>query len=314
MLHNRPNRWQTPYEFKALVVGHAAMRGNHYSHIVSGPRGYVDELIPFHPDRMTVYQNRDTTLTYRYERADGSGHDDYSQDEVFHVRNMSMDGIVGLDPISYARKTLAVAKEAEAHGLAFFKNGARPGGVIKSPTPMNEPTMQKLRRSWNEIHAGSHNYARVAILENGLDYKELAVTNENAQFLETRNFQLRDIARMFRVQPHKIGDLERATFSNIEHQGLEFITDTIGPWMRCIEDAALRDLVVDTKRYYTKFRPEALLRGDIVTRYKAYQTGIMMGFLSQNDVRRAEDLNPIPGGDVYVQLSNLQPPKGNASE
>jgi len=306
VLHNRPNLWQTPFEYKSMIVGHAVIRGNHYSQIISGKRGYVDQLVPLNPDRMEVFQLKDTTLLYKYRRPNGDVID-FTQDEIFHVRNMPMDGIIGLDPVSYARRNLSLAQNAETHGLAFFRNGARPGGVLKSPKPLTRETVDTLRRTWNEIHQGSRNYSKVAILEDGLDYKELGITNENAQFLETRNFQLRDIARMFRVPPHKIADLERATFSNIEHQALEFITDTIGPWMRCIEDASHRDLVVDNNKYYTKFRPEAMLRGDIVTRYRAYQTGLQCGWLSVNDIRRKEDMNPIESGDTYVQMANLMP-------
>jgi HK97 family phage portal protein len=258
---------------------------------------------------MEVLQLPDYRLRYSYRRPDGSLRI-YTQDEIFHMRGLSSNGIVGLSPLSAAREVIGAAIATQAYGSRLFSNDARPGGILEHPGKIGEDAAVRLRQSWTAAHSGVGNSHKVAVLEEGMTFKALSMSAEDSQFLQTREFQVGEIARIFRIPPHMIGDLKRATFSNIEQQAIEFTTHTIRPWLVRWEQAIARDLIPDGE-VFAEHNVDALLRGDLSGRYAAYAVGIQNGWLSSNEIRSLENLNPIEGGDEYhsVQIPLAPPPE-----
>lgn len=306
---HQPNRWQTSFEWREMMIGHAALRGNAYSEIISVPAGPVNELIPLHPDRVRPFRAPDGTIAYEYSPPDGDRRVILAH-EMHHLRGLSSDGIVGLDVFDLLRETFGLTMATEQHGAAFFGNGANPGGVLEHPGKLGEEASSRLVKSWNARHQGAASASKLAVLEEGMQYRAIGVEPEKAQFLETRKFQVTDIARAFRIPPHMLADLDRATFSNIEHQSLEFVMHTLTPWLVRWEQALSRDLLTRERRrdHFFKFSVDGLLRGDIKSRYEAYRTGREWGWLSVNDVRTKEDMNPVEGGDQYLVPLNMTTP------
>lgn len=306
VLHNQPNTWQTSFEWREMMQGHLALRGNAYSIIQPGIRGNASNLVPIHPDRVKV--ERLITGTLRYDVKDANGKSEYYlQDEMLHLKAFSADGITGRSPIAICKPTVGLTQAADDFGASFFGNDSRPGGVLRHPEKMAEGGAQELRDSWERLHRGRGNRHRIAVLEEGLDWKQIGVNPEEAQFLETRKLQINEIARIFRVPPHMIADLERATFSNIEQMSLEFIAFTMLPWLQRWEQVILRDLITEPEVYFAEFLVDGLLRGDTLARYQAHAIGRTWGWLSANDVRGIENMNPIEGGDIYLSPSNMLP-------
>ncbi|HLI51911.1 MAG TPA: phage portal protein [Thermomicrobiaceae bacterium] len=317
LLHDLPNPWQTAFEFKEMLQAHVVLRGNAFARIQPGPRGMVDSLIPLHPDRVQTDTDGQTILGYRYTDPAGVVHP-IRYDEMFHLRGLSLDGILGVSVIAYARESFGLAHAAESFGARLFSQDATPGGVLQHPGQLSNEAAERLRHDWQMAHAGLHNAHKVAVLEEGMTFNKLSFTPEDAQFLQSRSFQVAEIARWFRIPPHLLGDLERATFSNIEQQGMDFVMYTMLPWITRWEQIISRDLISATGTYFAEFLLDNLLRGDIGTRYGAYATGRQNGWLSVNDIRRMENLNPVPGGDAYLQPLNMtpatnQPPPSNGN-
>jgi HK97 family phage portal protein len=235
-----------------------------------------------------------------------------TSEQVLHIPGLGFDGIKGYSPIHMAREAIGLALATEEFGARFFGNGARPGGILEHPGVVKDP--EKLRKSWEEVYKGIKNSHKIAVLEEGMKYHEIGIPPEDAQFLETRRFQLNEICRIFRVPPHLVGDLTRATFSNIEHQSIEFVVHTIRPWLVRWEQAITKCLLREGERkiYFPKFTVDGLLRGDFKARMEGYAIGRQNGWLSANDIRELEDLNPIPeeqGGDLYLVNGNMIPAK-----
>lgn len=304
LLHDRPNSWQTSIEFRELMTAHALLRGNAYAYINWRGDSIVDELIPLHPDRVSVEQRADMALVYTLRRPDGSTLE-LSQDQVLHLRGLTSDGVLGRSVISDARDLIGPAFATQQYAGKFWANDATPGVVLKHPAKLSQDAAIRLKDSWNAAFAGSGNARRTALLEEGMSIERLTMTAEDAQFLETRKLQRSEIAGLFRVPPHMIGDLERATFSNIEHQGIAFVTHCIRPWLVRWEQAIQRDLITAEQTYFAEHAVEGLLRGDIKSRYDAYAVGRNWGWLSVNDIRRLENLNSIDAGDAYLQPLNM---------
>lgn len=312
ILHDMPNPEMTSFELRETLMGHVATWGNAYAEIELNRAGQVMALWPLRPDRMTVKREKGKLVyVYRLNKADAKGRLEVPLPayRVLHVRGLGYNGLTGYSPISMARQAVALALATEEFGARFFGNGARPGMVLKHPGKLSETAYDKLKKSWEERHQGLEKAHRVAILEEGLDVKEIGLPPEDAQFLETRKFQTTEIARLYRIPPHMLADLERATFSNIEHQSLEFVIHTVRPWLVRWEQAIHRALMTPAERraYFAEFLVDGLLRGDIQSRYAAYATGRQNGWLSANDVRRLENMNPIPGGDMYLIPLNMIP-------
>jgi HK97 family phage portal protein len=313
LLHDQPNGWQTAFEFRAMLQAHLALRGNAYARIVASNGNPVAALVPLQPDRVRLLPERIRgNLAYEYWPRSG-GRELLLQDEVLHLRGLSIaeDGVLGLSPLDCMREAVGLALAAEAYGARFYRNDARPGVVLKHPGRLTSETAARLKQAWNERFEGVHNAHRTAVLEEGMQIETIGMTAEQAQFLETRKFQRNEIAAIFGVPPHKIGDLERATFSNIEHQAIEVVTDTIRPWAVAWEQALTRDLFTEEMRrtHMVAFNLDGLLRGDIESRYRAYATGRQWGWLSANDVREREDMNRIDGGDLYLAPVNMTSPE-----
>jgi HK97 family phage portal protein len=307
VLHDKPNQWQTSFEWREMLMGHLVLRGNAYCQIVPGVRGFVDQLIPLHPDRVVVERNKTSgKLVYRVRRA----FDEeliLQQEEVFHVRGFSLDGITGMSVIQMCRETIGIGMAMESYAARFYANDATPGGILRHPGQLGEKAHKNLKNTWNRDHRSLKNAHKIAILEEGMEWQELGIRNQDAQFMEGQLFQISEIARIFRVPPHLIGDLSKATYSNIEHQGLEFVTYTMMPWLVRWEQAINRDLILPAAqfKYYSRFVVDALLRGDIKTRYEAYSRAIAAGWLSRNEAREKEDYNRAEGLDEFLVPVNM---------
>ena len=228
---------------------------------------------------------------------------------VLHLRGLGSNGIIGYSPIQLHRQAIGLTQAAEQFGATLFKNNARPAAVLEHPGELGADAQTRLRKSWEELHTGLENQHRIAILEEGMKLHEVGIPPDDAQFLQTRKFQTLEIARIYRMQPHLIQDLEHATFSNIEHQGIEFVVHTLRPWLVRWEQRILLQLFLERERdeFFAEFNVDALLRGDIASRYTAYATGRQWGWLSRNDVREKENMNPIAGGDDYLSPLNMTP-------
>lgn len=306
LLHDRPNAWQTSQEFREMLTEHALLRGAGFAFINwrSKTSNVVDELIPLHPDRVSVRQLPDNSLAYELRR-EGQAPIQLASDEVFTVRFRTRDGVTPVGVIEAGRDAIGVAYATQQYAGRFYANDATPGVVLTHPGKLTAEAAARLKESWSDAYAGAGNARRTALLEEGMKIERLSLSADDSQFLETRAFQRSEIAGMFRVPPHMIGDLSRATFSNIEHQSIEFLTHCIQPWISRWEQSISRDLITATGTYFAKLAPEGLLRGDIASRYNAYAIGRQWGWLSVNDIRALEDMNPVPGGDVRLQPLNM---------
>jgi len=304
LLHHSPNSWMTSFEFRELMMTCLCLRGNFYAYVNRDNKGAAVELLPLRPEDVVVKQS-DWVVTY--DITINKTRMTVAARDIFHVRGMSMDGLVGVSPIAFQRNTIGLTIATENHGARTFRNGARPGGVLTHPGKLSDEALKHLRSSWQANHGGE-NVGGTAIIEEGMTYHPVAMSNEDSQFLETRQFQRTEICSIFRVPPHMVGDLTKSSFSNITQQSLEFVKYTILPWSRRIEAAIHRDLLTDTQRksgVYAELLVDGLERADIETRYKAYNTGIMSGILSPNECRAAENRNAREGGDVFLQPLNM---------
>lgn len=313
LLHTQPNPLMTSAEWRLQQVANVVMWGNAYSEIEESAGGRVLALWPLRPDRMEVRRS-ERGLVYTYTLPDGK-RVTLGAERVLHVRGLSGDGVMGYSRLAQMRQAVALGLAAEEFGARFFGNDARPGGVLQHPGVLGDAAHSRLQGSWESRHGGLARSHRVAILEEGMTYQQIGIPPEDAQFLETRTFQAEEIARIFGVPAHKIGLLDRATFSNIEQQNIEFATDTIRPLAVLWEQAILTRLMsqADRERYFAEFVVEGLLRGDTASRYAAYATGRQNGWLSANDIRELENMNPVEGGDVYLVPLNMAPAEAVAS-
>jgi HK97 family phage portal protein len=306
LLHDEPNPEMTSFVFRETLMGHLLLWGNAYAQIIRDGRGRVIGLYPLLPDRMEVGRTKEGDLYYRYLK---EGREYLlRREEVLHVPGLSFDGLVGCSPIAMAKNAIGMALATEEYGSRLFANDARPSVVLEHPGLLKDP--EKIRDSWNKIYRGSENAHKVAVLEEGMSVKTLSMPPEQAQFLETRKFQIEEICRIFRVPPHLVANLERATFSNIEHQSISFVVHTIRPWLVRLEQAFNKSLFTGREKgeLFTSFVVDGLLRGDYESRMKGYAIGIQNGFMSPNDIRSLENMNPIPeeeGGNTYMVNGNM---------
>ncbi len=308
ILHMRPNPEMTSMVFRETSMSHLVGWGNWYSSIVRDGSGQVTELWPLLPNKMEVIRDKENTIYFRYTLPDGK-QKILPQRDVLHIPGLSFDGLVGYNPITKLREAIGLSLATEEYGARFFGNGARPGAILEHPEHLGAEAQSRLKDSWNDIHQGLENSHRLAILEEGMKLKEFGVPPEDAQFLQTRQFQVVEIARFFNVPPHMIQDLERATFSNIEEQDLYFVKHTLTPWLVRIEQSLSCQLLSDSqrKRYFFEHNVNGLLRGDYKSRNEAYSVGRMGGWFSVNDIRAMENMNPVDDGDIYLSPLNMVP-------
>ena len=306
LLHSEPNPEMTSFVFRETLMSHLLLWGNAYAQIIRDGRGRVLGLYPLLPNKVIVNRNQHGELVYQYEK-EGQTYFLRSY-EVLHIPGLGFDGIIGYSPIAMAKNAVGMAIATEEYGAKFFANGANPGGVLEHPGVVKDPAI--IRESWNAVYQGSSNAHRVAVLEEGMKFQSIGIPPEQAQFLETRKFQINEIARIFRIPPHMIGDLEKSSFSNIEQQSLEFVMYTLDPWVVRWEQAIQRALFTENEKrqYFVKFNVDGLLRGDYQSRMNGYAVGRQNGWLSANDIRELENLNRIPedlGGDLYLINGNM---------
>lgn len=309
VLHDVANPEMSAFSLRETMQAHLALWGNAYAEIVRDAGGRVRELWPIAPNLVTV--NRSTVtkeLLYSVQLPDGT-QKPMSAGQILHIPGLGFDGIKGLAPIGYARQSIGLALATEEFGARFFGNGTNLGGIAKHPGKLSEQGSKNLRESINEKYSGISKSHRIMLLEEGMEFEKLGIPPEDAQFLETRKFQLNEIARIYRVPPHMIGDLERATFSNVEQQSIDFVVHTIRPWLVRWEKSIMLKLLTpdERRRYFAEFVVDGLLRGDIKSRYEAYAVGRQNGWLSANDIREMENLNAIEGGDIYLVNGNMIP-------
>ena len=316
LLHDEPNPEMTSFIFRETLMSHLLLWGNAYAQIIRNGKGDIIGLYPLMPNRMKVERDTKGQLYYEYQTMKedaptmkGAVYQLYPN-EVLHVPGLGFDGLVGYSPIAMAKNAIGLAIAAEEYGSKFYANGAAPSGVLEHPNVLKDPA--KVRDSWNAAFGGSSNAHRVAVLEEGMKYTPISISPNEAQFLETRKFQINEIARIFRVPPHMVGDLEKSSFSNIEQQSLEFVKYTLNPWVCRWEQALQRALLDDDEKgkYFFRFNVEGLLRGDYQSRMNGYATARQNGWMSANDIRELENLDRIPaelGGDLYLVNGNMLP-------
>lgn len=316
LLHDEPNPEMSSFVFRETLMTHLLLWGNAYAQIIRNGKGEVIALYPLMPNKMTVDRNENGQLYYQYNRSSDEALTMKGNSvilkptDVLHIPGLGFDGLVGYSPIAMAKNAIGMAIACEEYGAKFFSNGAAPGGVLEHPGTIKDPN--RVRESWQSTFGGSGNSNKIAVLEEGLKYTPIGISPEQAQFLETRKFQINEIARIFRVPPHMVGDLEKSSFSNIEQQSLEFVKYTLDPWVMRWEQSIQRSLlsVDEKKQYFVKFNLEGLLRGDYASRMNGYATARQNGWMSANDIRELENLDRIPveeGGDLYLINGNMLP-------
>ncbi len=309
ILHDKPNSEMTSASFRSMMQTHLLLWGNAYAEIQWGEDGYPKALWPLNPST-TIMEREPGTRRIRYRVSLPNGKQVVlPADNVLHLVGLTLDGLTGLSPIGLAREAIGLGLSAEEFGSRFFGNNATPGGVLEHPKVLGKEAQNNLRSSWNEIHQGLENSHRLAILEEGMQYKQIGIPQKDAQFLETRKFQLEEIARIYRVPQHMIGIMDKATFSNIEHQDISYVKHTIRPWLVRWEQAMYRSLLtkVERRKYLIEFNVDGLLRGDIKTRYEGYHLAVNDGWMSGNDVRKLENMEPREGLDEYLINGNMTP-------
>lgn len=315
LLHDEPNPEMSSFIFRETIMSHLLIWGNAYIQIIRDKAGRVISLYPLLPDKMSVHRDDSGKLYYKYQRQTeenpnfkDKGTVLLKQEDILHVLGLGFDGLIGYSPIAMAKNAIGMTLATENYGAAFFKNGANPGGVLEHPGILKDP--KRVRDSWNAVYNGATNAHKVAVLEEGMKYTQVGIPPEEAQFLQTRKFQINEIARLYRIPPHMVGDLEKSSFSNIEQQSLEFVKYTLDPWVVRLEQAFKRSLFLpeEKKRYLIKFNVDGLLRGDYQSRMNGYAIARQNGWLSTNDIRELEDLNLLPdeeGGNLYLINGNM---------
>ena len=291
LLYRQPNPEMTSFSFREVMMTHLLLWGNCYAQIIRDGKNGVLGLYPLLPENMEIDRDDKGQIFYIYhaytDEKPGENNKDiyFRRDEIFHVPGLGFNGLVGFSPIAMMKNALGTTLAVEKYGSSFFKNGAQPSGVLEHPGVLKDPS--KIRENWSAVYGGANNAHKVAVLEEGMQYKAISLPPEDSQFLSTRQFGVNEICRIFRVPPHMVQDLEHATFSNIEHQ-------------------SMKDLLMEEEQdeYFPKFNVDGLLRGDYQSRMQGYATGISNGFLSPNDVHRLENWDLIPaekgGNDYYL--------------
>jgi len=315
VLHDEPNPWMSAFTFRETMMGHLVLRGNAYAEKVFDGSGQVVELWPLPPDRVRPVVADDEL----YYDVQSDGQKRLPAQRVLHLKAFGGDGLTGYSPIRMAREAIGLAMACEESGARLFGNGSRPGGILTHPGQLGDKARANLKSGWEAAQGGLSNMHRLAILEEGMKWEQTGIAPEDAQYLETRRFQLAEIARWFRVPLHLLQDLEHASYATVEQQGIDFTVHSIRPWCVRLEQEYARQLFLprDRSDYFAEHKIDGLLRGETAARYSAYAVGRQWGWLSIDDVRDLENMNPLPedrGGD-YMQPMNMIaiPPGGLAA-
>ena len=314
ILNQQPNGWQTSFEFREMLTAHCLLYGNAYAEIRPGMSGAVTELWPLHPSRMKVEQLEDGTLRYCYREPRGT-EAYYRQDQVFHLRWLSNDGVMGMLPITLSRDAIALAQALETHGGAYFGNACRLSGVMESDNPIPVEAAERLREQFERMHRGPDRAFRTAVLPNGVKWKDVQGTNESSQFVETRQYQVVEICRAYRVDPSYVQDKTKVGYASQEQAAIDLVQQTLLPWFRRWESAITRDLVVNDDVYFAEFDTRGLLRGDLAAQANWLTTMLQLGIYSVNEAREVLNMNPIgPEGDQRYMQMNMTTMQGIAKD
>jgi HK97 family phage portal protein len=298
LFHTAPNSAMSPFNLMETMQSHMLLYGNSYAEIERNGNGEPVALWILQPEQMQV-KVVNGAVVYEYNGKD------FTSDKILHLRALGHEGLLGYSPIAYAKETIGISQAMEKSGASFFANSSRPAGVLEHPAKLAEDAAKRLRSSWQAMFSGSENTGRTAILEEGMKWRGLTIPHSDSQWLESRQYALQDIARIYRVPPHMIGDLSNATFSNIESQQRSYLQQTLMPWLRRWEQEINRKLImVDDRSVYAEFTTAEILRGNTPERFAAYKTARETGWLSVNEIRKMENKNPISGGDSYIQPLN----------
>jgi len=307
ILKSEPNPNMTPFSWKEQIMASLNLEGNSYNQKIRNKAGDLLYLYPIDADKVTIDFADDKLRSVIYKIKDGASEKVYTRKEIFHISGISTDGIVGMTPIEYARKSIELGLQYQNADVAFYRNGAMPSGTLEHPGKLSEDAFKRFKSDLAKNHQGMVNQGKPMILEEGMKYTSLTMKRADAQFIENRRFQVEEIARMYRVPLHLIQDLSRSTNNNIEHQSLEFVMYTMLPIVKRIEENIQQQLLTREQRmagYYVQFNMSGLLRGDTKSRHEAYAIGRQNGWLSINDIRRLEDMNAIEYGNEYIQPLN----------
>ncbi|MCD5326755.1 phage portal protein [Chromobacterium piscinae] len=312
LIHDTPNEWQTPIEYREQCQISAGLRGSTFSFIERDGAGRPTALLPLDFNKVQVLRGSDNLPYYRI-----GGAEPVPMRLIHHVRWWTMDGYTGVSPVRLHCDTIGLALATQNHASKVFANGTHLAGVLERPAVVGQQELKALsqarvnevKAAWKSEYSGSDNAMKVAVIQDGMTFRPLSMTNEDAQLIDSRKMSALELAQIYKVPPHKVGLLERATNNNIEHQAIEFVIYCLLPWLRRHEQAMMRDLLLPSERadYYIEFNVGGLMRGDTTSRYAAYAVGRQWGWLSVNDIRRLENLPPIPGGEVYLQPLNMIP-------
>ncbi|WP_417536110.1 phage portal protein [Methylophaga sp.] len=306
LLHDMPNDFQTSFDYRLNKTMQILLHGVGYSFINRANNGDVLELLPMRSNKVEFKQNKDFSLSYVFTDVDNNPIP-LRQDQVFRILGSTLDGITPMSPIEMHRQTIGIASAADKHAALMFRNGGKMSGVLQNDGHFSSDDVAKrVKESWDESTSGA-NANKTALLEDGLKWQQVSMSNRDAQYIESRKFQKEDIASIFRVPPHKIGILDRATNNNIEHQGLEFVTDTMMPWNVRWEQSIARDLLgrEKAKRFYAELLVDGLMRGDSAARSAFYQSAVGGPWMTINEARKAENRDPVKGGDELIRPLNL---------
>jgi HK97 family phage portal protein len=304
LLHDEPNPEMTSLQWREAAMAHLLLWGNSYSEIVRDLDGNVVEIWPIDPTIVTPTRTESGELYYDLNR----GKSFITAANMLHIPGLSFDGISGMSPIALARQSIGLSMAVEQFGAGYFGRGARPGGVLTFPGQLSAEARSNLRRSFEELHAGGANSHRVALLEAGLKWEAIGVPPDDSQFLQSREFQVIEIARWFNIPPNKLKDLSKTSYNSLEQMNISFAVDTLRPWLVRWEQQLNRKVIrpKDRGRLFFEFNVDGILRGDLQSRYQSYSIARNWGWLSVNEIREKENLNPIDGGDVYMQPLNMQ--------
>jgi len=294
VLSRRPNGWQTRYEWIEQMCLHLGFYGSSYQFKVAGDRGSVSEVYALHPGGMKVVQETDRTLTYLHTDPRTGRQATYRGDQIMHVRWLSFDGINGEVPVELGRDAIMLARSLEQYAATFYRNNAQPGIVLHTDQALPKEVREQLRDQWEAAHRGPAKAGKTAILSNGLKADTISATNQESQLAELWMQSLLAICRTWRMPPHMIQELGRATWGNLQSEMVSFEKFTIAPWLRRIEGAIERDVLPDDGSLYAEFLVEGLLRSDITSRYQAYEIAIRNKWMSPEEVRQKENLGPMP--------------------
>ena len=308
ILYRQPNPEMTSFTYRETILTHLLLWGNSYSQIIRDGKNNVLGLYPLLPENVEVDRAESGELIYVYHAytndAPGDTNTDVylRRDEILHIPGLGFNGLVGFSPIAMMKNPLGSTLAVEKYGASFFKNNAQPAGVLEHPGTLKNP--ERIRENWMDTYGGANNAHRIAVLEEGMAYKPISLPPEDSQFLSSREFGVEEICRIFRVPPHMVQDLKRSTFNNIEHMGIYFVQYTLMPWLTRFEQSIIKDVLIGDEQdeYFPKFNVDGLMRGDYKSRMDGYAVGFQNGFLSPNDIRRLENMDPIPaedGGDDY---------------